>query len=428
MLCYWTCFRSIKGVVAMPSGFEIFLDVMERINLHGRDEAGGFSRLAYTECDRKGRQELLCLMEDLGFDARVDEVGNIVGTLEGLSHSSPPVAVGSHIDTVPNGGGYDGVLGVAMAIAALKEVDYSHPGRRCPLQVMVFSGEESSRFGISNVGSKSITGYLTLRDCFSYRDDDGIVLFNAMRNFGLSPEWMGRSRLLPSSLKAFFEVHIEQGPFLDRSGIDVGVVEAIAAPTRMSLDIKGRADHSGACPMNMRKDALAAAAEIVLAVETIGRDEYHYGTVATVGVCRIEPGAMNVVPGKAHMKIDLRGIKKESLDRSYDRIRLSIERICSSREVEFDLNLLSKGDPVVLDGGLRRLLGGVCDDLGLRWTEMPSGAGHDAMYIASLIPTAMLFVPCVDGISHNSSEQIELNRIEPGYRALVMAIERLLER
>nr|WP_321503779.1 Zn-dependent hydrolase [uncultured Dethiosulfovibrio sp.] len=417
-----------KGVMAMFSGFDLCLDVIKKVNLHGKDLAGGFSRLAFREEDRMAREELMALMRALGFSLEVDRVGNIIGTLGNMGDGFPPVALGSHIDTVPQGGPYDGVLGVAMAIGAAKEIRENNPNHRYPLQVMVFSGEESSRFGIANVGSKAITGYLTLKDCFSYKDDDGVILFKAMRDFGLSPEWMGRSRLLPSSLKAFFEVHIEQGPFLHRSGIDVGVVEAIAAPTRMAVDIEGRADHSGACPMNMRKDALAAASEIVLAVESVGVDEYLYGTVATVGVCRIEPGAMNVVPGKAHLKIDLRGIKKESLERAYERIRSAIEGICSSRGVKLNFNLLSKGDPVVLDGGLRRLLGKVCDDLGLRWTDMPSGAGHDAMYVASSIPTAMIFVPCVEGISHNPSEEVELDRIRPGYRALVGALERIMEK
>lgn len=412
----------------MPSGFDLCIQVMDRVNSFGVDPAGGFSRLAYGEEDRRARDDLMKFLRKLGFNVKVDEVGNIVATIGDLDDGNPPIAIGSHIDTVPQGGPYDGVLGVAMAIAAVKEIGDRYPDHRYPLQAIVFSGEESSRFGIANVGSKAVTGYLTLKDCFSYRDNDGLVLFKAMRDFGLVPERMGRSRLLPSTIKAFLEVHIEQGPFLDRSGIDVGIVEAIAAPTRIALDIRGRADHSGACPMDMRKDALAAAAEIVLAVEAVGRDEYPNGTVATVGVCRIEPGAMNVVPGKAHLKIDLRGIRKESLDRSYGRIKSSVEAICSSREVELDFNLLSKGDPVVLDGGLRRLLGKVCDDLDLRWTEMPSGAGHDAMYVASSIPTAMIFVPCVDGISHNPSEKVELDRIRPGYKALVETVERLLQK
>lgn len=410
----------------MTSGFDLCLDVMKKINLHGVDRSGGFSRLAYCEDDSKGRTELIGLMKDLGFETKVDNVGNIIGTIGKIDEATPPVALGSHIDTVPQGGAYDGVLGVAMAIGAVMEVREKCPDHRYPLQVIVFSGEESSRFGISNVGSKAITGYLTLKDCFSYWDNDGVILFKAMRDFGLAPEWMGRSRLFPSRIKAFFEVHIEQGPFLHQSGIDVGVVEAIAAPTRISVDIKGRADHSGACPMNMRKDALAAAAEIILAVESIGREEYGNGTVATVGVCRIEPGAINVIPGKAHLKIDLRGISKESLERSYDRIKSSVENVCSAREVDLTFRLLSKGDPVVLDGGLRRLLGKVCDELELKWTDMPSGAGHDAMYMASIIPTAMIFVPCVDGISHNPSEQVELDRIRPGYQALVRAVEKLV--
>ncbi len=415
-----------KGCGKLSSGFDFCLYAMDKINSHGRQPAGGFSRLAYGEDDGEARETTVALMEELGLSVHVDEVGNIRGFLPGPFPDAPPVAMGSHIDTVPCGGMYDGVMGVSMALGVVKDISESCPDHNHPLEVIAFSGEESSRFGVSNIGSKAVTGYLSLKDCFDYFDDDGTSLFKAMRDFGLLPERMGRARIHPSDLKAFFEIHIEQGPFLDRSGIDVGVVEAIAAPTRFSIDIEGRADHSGACPMSMRKDALAAAAEVILMVESVGREESPFGTVATVGVCRIEPGAMNVVPGRAVLKVDLRGIKKDSIERAYNRIALSLEKIALSRKVDLDVKLMSRGDPVVLDGGLRKLLGRVCEDLGLSWTDMPSGAGHDAMYMAAMIPTAMIFVPCVDGISHNSMEKVEIKRIRPGYRAILEAVRRMV--
>lgn len=411
----------------MPSGFDFSLYAMDKINRHGRQKTGGVSRLAYGKDDGPARDAVVGLMNELGLRVRVDEVGNIRGVRPGSRPEAPPVAMGSHIDTVPFGGMYDGTLGVAMALGIVKDLSESCPSHEHPLEVLVFSGEESSRFGVSNIGSKAVTGCLSLRDCFDYFDNDGISLYKAMRDFGLQPEKMGRARIHPSELKAFFEIHIEQGPFLDRSGTDVGVVEAIAAPTRFSVHIEGRSDHSGACPMAMRKDALAAAAEAVLMVESTGREESPFGTVATVGVCRIEPGAINVVPGRADLKVDLRGIDKDSIERAYERISLALEKIALSRKVEIDVRLMSRGEPVVLDGGLRKLLGRVCEDLALNWTHMPSGAGHDAMYMAAMIPTAMVFVPCVNGISHNPMEKVEINRIRPGYMAMSEAVRRTLK-
>lgn len=410
----------------MQSGFNLCLDAIRRINSHGRSETGGVSRIAYTEEDRLARETLVEIMHETGFQVEIDEVGNIKGTRWGSRPSAPPVAVGSHIDTVPDGGEFDGILGVAAGLGAVLDVAERCPDHVNPLQVIVFSGEESSRFGVSNVGSKAVTGYMSLKDLFDHRDDQGMSIFKALRDFGLSPEKADRSRILPSDMKAFFELHIEQGPFLDQTGIDVGVVEAIAAPTRLSLEILGESAHSGACPMDMRKDALAASSEIILAVEKLAKEESAFKTVGTVGDCKVFPGVMNVVPGRCSLKVDIRGIDGKSIGRVFDGLLKEIERISASRNVEIKKKILSRGDPVVLDGRLRRLLGQVCEDMEIGWTDMPSGAGHDAMYVASVIPTAMVFVPCVGGISHSSEEKVEIGRIRPGYRVLAEALYRLV--
>ncbi len=357
-----------------------------------------------------------------------DELGNIRATRWGSHPHRPPVVIGSHLDTVPSGGGYDGTLGVAAGVGAVVDVASRCSDHTHPLQVMVFSGEESSRFGVSNIGSKMATGFMKLGDLFRYRDEAGISLFRAMRDFGLSPEWHSRVRILPTEMKAFFELHIEQGPVLDRSEIDVGVVEAIAAPTRLLLDVQGEAGHSGACPMEDRRDALSASAELVLEVERLGLEEATHRTVATVGDCEVTPGVMNVIPGRCGLKVDIRGIDRQSIDRVRDGLLDYIQSLEKRRAVRIYVEELSRGVPVILDGGLRSLLGRVCDDLRIPWKSMPSGAGHDAMYVASVIPTAMIFVPCVGGVSHSSLERIDVGRIRSGYMALVEAVYRLVSR
>lgn len=409
----------------MSSGFSYCLDLLRKINGDVPD-GQGVNRLAYTDEDEQGRKILLEAMNNSGLATTIDEVGNIWAIREGSDPASLPVVIGSHVDTVPDGGKYDGTLGVAAALGVVRDISESCSDHRHSIIVAVFSGEESSRFGVSNIGSKAITGFMTLSSFFDYSDSEGVGLFKAMRDFGLSPEFCNRSRLMPAGMKAFLELHIEQGPVLDSSDIDVGVVEAIAAPTRFTLNIKGEAAHSGACPMELRKDALATAAEVILAVEKAGKEESQNGTVATVGVCHVHPDAMNVVPGKVELKVDIRGIRYDSIARTVEKLERTIKSICADRGVEEDIKYLSKGAPVVLDGTLRRLIGNVCDDLAISWKDMPSGAGHDAMYMASAVPTAMIFVPCRDGVSHSNREAIDVGRVRPGYTALLETVKRLV--
>jgi len=295
-----------------------------------------------------------------------------------------------------------------------------HPARS--LSVVVFTSEESSRFSLATIGSKAATGNLTTMDTLRFKDKNGTTLLKALRDFGGQPEYLSRDALAPASYHSYFELHIEQGPVLDWNSEDVGIVEAIAAPTRFMLDIQGEQAHSGACPMNLRHDALTAAAEIILAVERAGRAESDFGTVATVGVCECRPGAMNVVPGRVTLKVDIRGIVEKSIARAYNDVMEKVKKVCAERGVTCNFTLYSADKPVAMDGLLARRVEKSCRELGVKYRRMPSGAGHDAMYMATLIPSALIFVPCKDGVSHSPAETIDWERVRPGYDVLLNTV------
>lgn len=408
------------------TGFDRTREIVEQVAQCGRTDYG-VNRLALTEADRQARKIVISEMESLGMSVRMDSCCSIWGRFEGTS-DRPGVVIGSHLDSVPHGGDYDGVLGVASGLGVVRDLlaDGARPARS--LSVVVFTSEESSRFSLSCIGSRAATGNLTLGDTLRFRDSSGKTLLDALREFGGHPEYLTRDCLVPASYHSYFELHIEQGPVLDWNGEDVGIVEAIAAPTRFMLEINGQQAHSGACPMNMRHDALAAAADIILAVERAGREESEFGSVATVGVCQCEPGAMNVVPGRTVLKVDIRGIVEKSIHRVYTQVMNRVHAVEKERGVKIGFTLYSADTPVVMDGLLAHRIEMVCRSRGVKYRRMPSGAGHDAMYMASLIPSALIFVPCKDGISHNPAESIEWERVRPGYEVLRETVRSIVSR
>lgn len=398
------------------TGFERVRELVNAVARTGRTERG-VNRLALTPADREAREIIAAEMKNLGMTVRTDACCNLWGRYEGAG-DRPGILMGSHLDSVPHGGDYDGVLGVASALGVVRDIlaENTRPSRS--LSVVVFTSEESSRFSVSCVGSKAATGNLTLIDTIRFRDRQGVTLLDALRNFGAQPEHLGRDSIVPTDYQSYIELHIEQGPVLDSNNQDVGIVEAIAAPTRFMLEIVGQQAHSGACPMNLRHDALAAAAEIILAVEHAGWEESEFGTVATVGVCECEPGAMNVVPGRVVLKVDVRGIVEKSIERAKAEIDTRVRHVAERRGVRIETTPYSADKPVVLDGLLARHIEKVCRAKGISYRRMPSGAGHDAMYVATLIPSALIFVPCRGGVSHNPDEHIDWERVRPGYEVM----------
>ncbi len=405
-------------------GFERTRRLVEAVSRTGR-AARGVARLALTKADAEARRIIVSEMESLGMSVRTDACCNVWGAIPGTG-GKPGVVIGSHLDSVPGGGDYDGVLGVCAGLGVARDILAKNPRPERSLTVVDFTSEESSRFSLATIGSKAATGNLTTMDTLRFKDRDGVTLFKALRDFGGRPEYLLRDAIAPASYHSYFELHIEQGPVLDRNGEDVGIVEAIAAPTRFMLDVRGEQAHSGACPMSMRRDALAAAAEIVLAVERAGRAESDFGTVATIGVCECFPGAMNVVPGRVILKADIRGIVEKSISRACGDVKDKVKKICAERGVECRCTLYSADKPVALDGLLARRVEKACAALGAKCRRMPSGAGHDAMYMASLIPSAMIFVPCKDGVSHNPDESIDWERVRPGYETLRRVVSEIV--
>ena len=318
--------------------------------------------------------------------------------------------IGSHLDSVIQGGRYDGVAGVMAGLLLLKRA--REAGLKLPLKAAAFRCEESSNFGCCTMGSGLVTGQLKEGpDRLSQlTGKDGVRLGDVFARRGLS---LTPPRI--TGVKQYLELHIEQGKVLEETGARVGVVSTIAGPRRWKLQLKGLAEHSGATPMSMRQDALCAAAEIVLAVERIGqREAVRCESVATVGVIQNTPNALNVIPGAAELGIDLRGSDMDSLDRMEQDTLRTAREICARRRINLLESKLSEMDPVRMDEGIQRGLAAAAAHLGISCRNMPSGAGHDAMAFAPLFPTGMVFIPCRKGISHNPLESATLESILDG--------------
>lgn len=369
-------------------------DIMDRFYPIGADEKGGVTRLAYTEEEDLMHIELCRIGKEEGFLVQTDEVGNTFLSLEDYDEY---YLVGSHLDSVVNGGRYDGVLGVAIGVLLLKEI--KKEGLSIPLKVVAFRCEESSNFMKSTLGSGFITEGIREEDFNNLVSKIGVRLKDIFedRGYNTSPEKI-------KGVKSYLELHIEQGRILENENIKIGIVDAIAGNIRLKVNIKGLAEHSGATPMNLRKDALCGASEIILGIEKIAQGGFNGSAVATVGVIDAYPGSVNVVPGEVEFSIDIRDRSNKSMEDLKLKIEDIINKVCNKRDLSFDIQFVSSSDAVVLDKELNNRLSNIATKLGIKHKIISSGAGHDAMKFANLTKTGMIFIPCKDGISHNPKE------------------------
>lgn len=391
------------------------LKSLKEINSIGDEEGEGITRLALTSSDIMARDYVKNRFAALGMEVHEDGIGNIWAKKNGYDVDASSIIIGSHIDTVPNGGGYDGTLGVMTAIEVVEIINEQNIRHKHSIEIVVFSIEESSRFNISTVGSKYITGGIDISTLKKNLDKDGVSVYEALVENSYTP---GEINFDKDKVKAFIELHIEQGPVLETEKLNIGVVSAIAAPTRIEIDLFGEEAHSGSCPMNLRKDVLTAAAEIILDIESEGRDESLYGTVSTVGILRAFPCVMNVVPGKAVLVADIRGIENKSILRAVNHIIDKVGEICQRRKIEYKISMISKEEPIELDCDLSEVIKRNCKKLSLTFKEMASGAGHDTMNMAKIVPSALIFIPCIKGISHNKKEDVKSEDIFNGLKIL----------
>lgn len=387
----------------------------------------GITRLAFTDADWEGRAYLRSLMEAAGLTVREDAFGNLIGRREGTHPDLPPVLCGSHGDSVPEGGNYDGVCGILSAIELARSMEEEHFANERPYEVMLFMCEESSRFGAATLGSRAMCGELTEEDLHRYRDKDGHALWDVLKARGLAPERIAAAQY-EGRPAAYFELHIEQGRVLEHEGKPIGVVTGIAAPARCRLHIAGQADHSGATPMDLRHDGLAMAAEIILAVEAEGKRHRDPPVVATASTIEVKPNALNVVPGEVVLGLDLRSISAEARKEAEEQILADVRAISRRRHIPYAVEDLGREDPVPLRQDVVEFLLACTKAEGLSAMALPSGAGHDAMHWGRICPTGMLFIPCRGGVSHRAEEYAELADIANGARVLERAVRAVLQR
>ena len=381
----------------------------------------GVTRLAYSPLDREAQNWLLEQVKDLGLSIREDAVGNVFLRREGEDSTLPAVAAGSHLDTVIHGGAYDGMCGVVGALEALYMLRDAKLMRS--IEVLIFRAEESSRFGFATMGSKLLTGAATVAKLSTGGKKGDISFEEALRQWGCDPARAADAIIAPGSYASFSELHIEQGKVLEEKGIQIGIVRNIAAPTRFKIHIQGMADHSGATPMGMRLDALVAAAKLILAVNEAAEDEKAHGTVGTVGVVEVEPGSINVVPGALTLWVDVRGVEPGSIRRTLEDIQAEAENVAVTDRVGVRIEMLTADSPVPLSETLAEQTEGVCRELGYSFLHMNSGAGHDAMHMAKITPTTMIFIPCRAGISHNPAEYADIDDICHGITVLANVLQ-----
>jgi len=383
-----------------------------------------YTRRAFSPLFAAGRDWLAERMRAAGLATRVDAAGNLIGRREGRAPSRPVIMLGSHSDSVPSGGRFDGMAGVAAGIAvarALAQAPLEHP-----LEVIDFLAEEPNEFGLSCIGSRALSGCLSA-DHLALSNSQGETLSDALRRVGGVPERIGAARR--SDIKAALELHIEQGPVLESRGIDIGLVSAIAGVTRLELEFKGAAGHAGTTPMQGRRDPLIAAAHMIgwirtRALELAGRGCGHF--VATVGIVEALPGGSNVIPASARIVIDARSEDRRLMEEFQASVEAQSAAAARAASVERSrLAVLSDNLPAACDGQLRELLGRCAKLCGLSTLSMASGAGHDTAFLSRVAPAAMLFIPCKDGRSHTPEEWASPAAVAAGTSVLLEAVRAL---
>lgn len=383
----------------------------------------GMTRLSYSPEDIKTRNYIKAKMEEYGLRVWEDGLGNIFGKLAGTIPDAPSVLVGSHFDSVPHGGIFDGVAGVVagLEVAALFQEQNIQPAY--PLEVIAMVEEEGTRFGSGLMGSRGIHGILDKEDFKKMRDKEGISVVDAMKQAGLDPSQPIHRH--PKTMKAFLELHIEQGPVLEKEKISLGIVDKIVGMCQLEVTVKGKAGHAGTTPMDLRQDALVVAAKIVAQLPDLVKNE-EKGTVITTGQLNVYPNGANVIPEKVVFTIDLRSGDEETMERVLE----TVEKFIQAEEkagINIDIEQKLWVPPKKLNEQIHHLLQKSAEKLGITYMTMPSGAGHDAMIFSDFTDTGLIFIPSKNGISHHPDEWSEFEDIARGIDVLFEAVKVLTE-
>jgi allantoate deiminase len=383
------------------------------------EDPGSTRRTFLSAPMRECHEELTKWLRAAGAEVAVDAAGNLRGFYAGVQFGGPRLLIGSHLDTVPDAGAYDGVLGVVIAVAVLEALE----GRRLPfgIEVIGFSDEEGVRFGTPFIGSRGLVGRLD-EELLNRRDAKGISIRTAIEGFGLKPGDLPHAELKDDAL-AYLEFHIEQGPVLESLGLPLGVVETIAAQTRMEFVFVGSANHAGTTPMHLRHDAVAAAAEWIVAVERTAQS--NGGLLATVGQIEAKPGAINVIAGEVRVTLDVRHQSDDVCAPATELLIRQAEEIAERRGLTLRRNVLLKQRAVAMDSFLIDHIAKAIRETGCEAHGMVSGAGHDAMILAERVPAAMIFLRSPGGISHDPAESVEIDDVAKALECGLHLLEQL---
>lgn len=383
---------------------------------YGKNDKGGSDRIAYSKHDVEARRFVRELMENAGLEVSVDFAGNLIGEKAGKNPSMKPISFGSHIDEVPNGGDYDGPVGSLGAIEVVKTLTEKGIQTEHPLEVIIFTNEEG---GV--VGSRAIVGALS-KDALQVVSNAGVTQAEGIKLLGGNPDRISEMKRNSGDVAAFLELHIEQGGNLYNEQLDIGVVEGIVAIEWWEFSFKGKANHAGTTPMNLRKDPMLPAAKLVLAVNEIVNG-YEGRQVGTVGKIQAFPGAGNVIPGEVRLNVELRDLSSEKIWTIYSDIEKRAKKLAEEAEVTLEIKHIEVASkPAMADPMIREVIKNQAEKLGLTTKSLPSGAGHDAQEMARIAPMGMIFIPSKDGISHAPEEYSSKEAIANGANVLLQTI------
>ncbi|MBC2579762.1 M20 family metallo-hydrolase [Clostridium sp. DJ247] len=363
----------------------------------------GITRLPFSLEARKTVSYIRDAMEDIGLDVYEDYAGSIIGKYKGTEVNAPSIIIGSHYDSVKNGGNFDGIAGIVCGLEIARRLKENNIRLKYPLEIMGLNDEEGLRFGTGFFGSKAMLGMVTLDDLLKYKDENNISVYQAMTEYGLKPEKITDMARTADSIKSFIEIHVEQGPILENNKKDVGIVEYIVGMQRYIVEIFGRSDHAGTTPMNMRVDAMEIASKVIANIGDWAREEGN-GTVATVGYLKTFPNAINIVPEKVEFSLDVRSKDNKSIETIVKRIREKVEMLCAEHNTKYIITPKLSELPTKLNDDFINELSKICTAKDYNYQKIDSGAGHDSLVMGKHVDTAMVFVPSKEGRSHCKEE------------------------
>jgi N-carbamoyl-L-amino-acid hydrolase len=389
-------------------------------------EPPAVTRIVFTPTDLKARAWMKARCSDAGLELREDAIGNIFARWRGFDPQAPVVGTGSHIDAIPNAGKYDGVVGVLGGLEAIRALQRAGFRPRHSIELLIFTSEEPTRFGIGCLGSRLLSGTLSAEVAAKLKDNDGASLEEVRRQAGLHGE-LALVKLPVGYYKAFVELHIEQGPILEHERIPLGIVEKIAAPASLRVTVEGSGGHAGGVLMPDRRDALCAAAELILAIEHAAKTSGAIDTVATVGICDVFPGAVNSIPARVRFSVDIRDTNLQRRDAAMQAIEHACRATSAKRRVSIHSELINADAPAESAPLIVTAMRETCEKYGLAFLPMTSRAYHDSLFISRIAPVAMLFIPCRNGYSHRPDEYASPDDIARGTLVLAETLARLSE-